>query len=77
VQLHLEVELLRLARGDVDSDLAHRLDDVWPDRVGRCLAGRLGANIRRRVTLEERLRHLRAAGVVRADEQDVFHGFLL
>lgn len=37
------------------------------------LAGRLGAEIRRRVPFEERLRDLGAAGVVGADKQDVAH----
>ena len=41
------------------------------------LAGGLGADVRRRVALEERLRHLRATGVVGADEQDVLHRWCL
>src|SRR5919204_1026238 len=43
VQLHLEVELLRVAVADVDPDLAHRLDHVRPDRSGGLLSGGLGA----------------------------------
>ena len=41
--------------------------------LGGLLAGRLGADVGGRVALEERLGHLRAAGVVVADEQHVLH----
>jgi hypothetical protein len=41
----------------------------------RLLARRLGPDVGRRVALEERLRHLRATGVVSADEEHVFHRF--
>jgi len=39
VQLHLEIDLLWCAVGDVDADFAHCFDDVWPDRVCGFLAG--------------------------------------
>ena len=74
MELHLEVDLLRLACGDVDPDLAHRLDHVRPDRLRGGLPGRLGAQVWRRVALEERLRDLASAGVVGADEEHVPHG---
>jgi hypothetical protein len=77
VQLHLEVELLRAAVADVDPDLAHRLDDVRPDRGSGFLASGLGTNAGGCVALEEGLRDLRAASVVRADEEDVLHRNLL
>jgi len=66
--------LFWLAVGDVDADLAHRFDDSRPDRLRRRIAGRLGADVRRCVALEEGLGHLRAPGIVSADEQDVLHG---
>ena len=58
VELHLAVELPRAAVGDVDSDLAHRFDDVRPDRGRGLLAGRLGAEVGGGVALEEGLRDL-------------------
>src|SRR5688572_27163507 len=68
MQLHLQSELLRLPPRDVDAYLAHRLDNGRPDLGGRLVAGGLGAHVRWSVALEEGLRHLRAAGVVCADE---------
>src|SRR5664280_3256428 len=67
MQLHLEVESLRLPPGKVDVDLVHRLDDLGPHRLSGVLPGRLGVNVLRRVPLEERLRHLGAPGVLGAD----------
>jgi hypothetical protein len=63
----------RLAGGDIDPDFAHRLDDGRPDLVGWLLTGGFGANVGWGVALEEGLRHLRAPGVVSADEDDVLH----
>jgi hypothetical protein len=39
VQLHLKIDLLWCAVGDVDADFAHCFDDVWPDRGRGLLAG--------------------------------------
>jgi hypothetical protein len=73
VELHLERQLLGAPIAEVDADLTHGFDDLRVDAVGGFRAGRLGANIRRSVALEERLGHLRAARVLGADEQDVLH----
>jgi hypothetical protein len=42
MQLHLELDLLRLARGDVEAGFAHRLDHVEQDCIRRSLTGGLG-----------------------------------
>ena len=39
VELHLELDLLGLAVGNVDADLAHCLDDVRPDLGSGLLSG--------------------------------------
>ena len=74
MQLHLDEQLARFALRQVDTDLGHRLHDRGPDLLRRVAARRLGADVGRRVALEERLSHLRAPGVVVAHEQHVPHG---
>ena len=74
VKLHLKRELLGLAPSEVEADLAHRFDDGRPDLGCGFGAGGLGAHVLGAVALEERLRHLRAPGVVVADEQHVADG---
>jgi hypothetical protein len=73
VELHLEGEALRLPARQVDPDLVHRLHHHGVDGVGGLRPGRLGSNAFRRVAFEEGLSHLRATGVLGADEQDVLH----
>src|SRR5918995_1480430 len=73
VQLHLQGQLLWTTAGDVYPDLAHRLDHGGPNLISRLLTSRLGANVGRSMTLEQRLRHLRAPRVVSADKEDVLH----
>jgi hypothetical protein len=73
VELHLEIDLLWRSPGDVEPYLAHRLHDLGPDRIVRVGSGRLRPQIGRGELLEERLRHLRPAGVVRTDEEHVAH----
>ena len=73
VQLHLDREALGLVAGEVDSDLAHHLDDFGPHLARGLRAGGLGAAVGRAVAFEERLGHLRAPRVVGAHEQHVLH----
>ena len=55
----------------VDAELGHRLDDRGVDVVGRGGAGGADHDPVAGVVGEEGGRHLRAAGVVDADEQDL------
>jgi hypothetical protein len=71
VKLHLKRQLLWLAPAEVESDLAHRLDHGRPNLGGGFGAGGLGAHVLGAIALKERLRHLRAPGVVVANEQHV------
>src|SRR5439155_6203635 len=57
--------------GDVDPDLAHRLDHERVDLAGRRAAGRPDVGPTSRVMIEERRGHLASTGVVDADEQDL------
>ena len=72
-QLHLHRHLLRLLAGEIDSALGHDLHNLRPDLLRRVVPRGLGADVARRVVVEERLGHLRAPGVVVADEEHVFH----
>jgi hypothetical protein len=63
----------RLAVGEVDAELGHRLDHLGVDAVGRGGPCRARLVTARRRAREERLAHLRAAGVVEADEEGAGH----
>src|ERR1700755_3445740 len=69
----LGAEQLRLAGGEVDSQLAHHLDDLGVDPLAGRRPGRASPVAPGGGALEERLAHLRAAGVVEADEEGVGH----
>jgi hypothetical protein len=73
VQLHLDREALGLQTRQVNTDLAHHLDDLGPHLRGRIRPRRLGATVMSAVAFKERLRHLGAPGVVGADKQHVLH----
>src|SRR5919106_196084 len=73
MELHLQGEALRPAVGQIETDLLHRLDHDGVNGAGGLRPCGLGADVVRRVPLEEGLSHLRAAGVLGADEQDVLH----
>jgi hypothetical protein len=77
MELHLHRELLGPSIGDVDADLAHGLDHLRPDLGRWLLPRRLCPDVSRGVALEQGLGHLRATGVVGADEQDVLHALFL
>jgi hypothetical protein len=67
---------LRAAAGEVDAELVHHRDDLGVDatvRIGDAAGGCGGVAAVRRA-LEQRLAHLRAAGVIEAAEEDVAHG---
>ena len=61
------------AVGEVDAELAHDLDDLGVDVLGRGGAGGQRGVLAGGRALEQRLAHLRAPGVVQADEQDGRH----
>src|SRR5205807_806053 len=69
-------ELLRLHRGQVDADLAHRGEDLGVDALARLRSGGDRPGLRGiGEGVEERRRHLRATGVVDAREDHlVGHG---
>jgi hypothetical protein len=71
--LHLAQQFLRVPAGQVDADLPHDGDHLWPHGMGGLGAGRLDAHVWRRLALEERLGHLGAPGVVVAHEQHALH----
>ena len=60
---------LRNAIGEVDAELCHHLDDLGVHALGRCRPGREGEVAAAGRALEQRRAHLRAPGVVQADEQ--------
>jgi ArsR family transcriptional regulator, arsenate/arsenite/antimonite-responsive transcriptional repressor len=63
----------RAAACEVDSEFAHRIEDLWMDASGRSRpCGRRGVPPAGG-PLEQRLAHLGAAGVVEANEQHVSH----
>src|SRR6266446_2854542 len=55
----------------VEADLAHRLDDRGIDLAGRLRTGGSHVNLALSSAVQQRRRHLRAAGVVHAHEQDL------
>src|SRR4051794_27572105 len=64
-------QALGLTVGEVDAELAHDLDHLRMHPVaGRCARGCCGMAPGRGL-IEQRLAHLRPAGVVEADEEDV------
>ena len=59
--------------GQIDAQLAHRLDHLGVDALARFGPGRASLVPPRSGAFEERLADLRAAGVVQADEEDAGH----
>jgi hypothetical protein len=76
--IHLLAELarekLRPPVRQVDAELVHDLDDLGMDALGWSGAGRHGGVLATGRALEQRLTHLRASGVMQAEEQDVRPG---
>src|SRR6185295_5436788 len=69
----LGAELVGDAAREVDAELAHRLDHLGVHALAGRGPGRARLVALRGLALEERLAHLRAAGVVQADEEDARH----
>jgi len=67
------VQTPRRPSAEVDADLAHRVHDLRVDAVGGPCARRARLVPAVGGEGEQRLAHLRAAGVVEADEEDVGH----
>ena len=70
-RVRLGLELPRRPAGEVVADLAHRLDHLRVQVGLGAAAG--GAHLVAAAALEERVRHLGAAGVADAEEEDVGH----
>ena len=69
----LAAELVRDPAGEVDAQFGHRLDHLGVDAVARRRPGRARFVTAGGDAFEQRLAHLRAAGVVQADEERASH----
>ena len=67
------IEQVRDAVGEIDAELTHHLDDLGVHALAGIAPGRARLVAAAGDELEQRRRHLRAAGVVDADEEDAAH----